>query len=83
MSGQTTDEAKVEMLKRFRGPLAERDREVVDHWRSASSAEHARAMIELAQFAEMMVAHTGRGKNPDEMFPGFPPLRNQTGAQGA
>lgn len=83
MSVHTSDEAKAAMLKRFRGPLAERDREVVDRWRTASPAEHARAMIELAQLAEMMVAYTGRGKNPDEMFPGFPPLRDQASAPGA
>lgn len=71
------------MLERFRGPLEERDREVVDRWRLASPAEHAHAMIELAQLAEMVVAHTGRGKDPGEMFPGFPPARKRISAQGA
>lgn len=76
-----TDQAKAILLERFLGPRAERDREVVDRWRSASAAEHAQAMIELANFAEMMVAHTGHGKDPHEMFPGFPPPRKGIGVQ--
>lgn len=62
---------KAERLRRFIGPIAERDREVVDYWRDAGPGEHARAMIELAEYAETMVAQTGLAKDSTEMFPGF------------
>jgi hypothetical protein len=75
MSDELTSQEKANLVERICGPVAERDREIVEHWRSASPAEHAKAMIELAHYAEMMVAQTGFGKDPDEMFPGFPPLR--------
>ncbi len=78
-----TDREKAALLERFLGPVAERDREAVERWRSASAAEHAEAMIELAHFAEMMVAQTGHGKDPGEMFPGFPRPREETTAEPA
>lgn len=35
------------------------DRETVEFWRNASSAEHADAMCQLAHYAEMMARQTG------------------------
>lgn len=64
--------AREERLRRFVGPIAERDAEVVAYWRSASPSEHARAMIQLSEYAAEMVQLTGFGKDPDEFFPGFP-----------
>lgn len=58
-------------LRRFVGPMVERDREIVEYWRSATPSEHARAMIDLAEYAEQMVRQTGITKNPEDMFPGF------------
>lgn len=66
------DAARAERLRRFRGPVEERDAEIVDYWRDAPPEAHARAMIELAHYAEQMVAHTGFDKDRSEMFPGFP-----------
>lgn len=63
------------MVNKLRGPLEERDAEVVQHWRAASPAEHAKAMIELAHYAERMAAQTGHLKDVGEMFPGFPSPR--------
>lgn len=65
--------AREERLRRFVGPLAERDAEIVTFWRDASPGEHARAMIDLAEYATQMVRLTGIGKDPAEFFPGFPP----------
>ena len=65
---------KAERLRRFRGPVIARDAETVAYWRDASATEHARAMIELSEFAAIMVRQTGYGKDPGEMFPGFPSL---------
>ena len=59
-------------LAAFLGPVADRDAEVVERWRNASAADHARAMIELSGYAERMAAQTGLGKDPAERFPGFP-----------
>ena len=67
-------DAKAERLRRFLGPVAMRDAETVERWRGASAAEHATAMIELSEFAAQMVQQTGHGKDPSEMFPGFPRL---------
>ena len=67
--------ARQERLRRFRGPLEQRDDEVLEHWRQATPEAHAQAMIGLARVAEMIVAHTGFSKDPAEMFPGFPPSR--------
>jgi hypothetical protein len=64
-------ESRAALLARMRGPLAARDREVVEHWRSASPAAHARAMIELSRYAERIARQTGFRKRPDDMFPGF------------
>lgn len=61
-------------LTAFLGPVADRDAEVIERWRGASSEAHAQAMIELSRYAERMVAHTGLGKDPDERFPGIPKL---------
>lgn len=72
-AGSASDRAA--RLARFRGPLAERDAETVAYWREASPAAHAAAMIQLAEMAEMIVAHTRFTKDPNEMFPGFPELR--------
>ena len=63
---------KEALLARFLGPVETRDAEVVEHWRQASAADHARAMIDLADTAEQIVASTGFGKPYDEQFPGFP-----------
>jgi len=35
---------------------------VIQRWRTASPAAHAAAMIDLARYAELMVAQTGFGK---------------------
>jgi hypothetical protein len=60
--------------------LEERDAEILSHWREASPAAHADAMIQLAELAEKIVSHTGLTKDPDEMFPGFPELRRDIGS---
>ena len=65
-------EEKADRLRRFLGPVAERDGETVSHWRAASPEAHAEAMIELAEYAERMIEQTGYGKDYSEMFPGFP-----------
>jgi hypothetical protein len=70
-----TSEQRAERLARFLGPLRDRDREVVAHWRTASPAAHAAAMIELSRYAERTARQTGIGKDPAERFPGFRPLR--------
>lgn len=59
-------------LATFLGPVADRDAEVIERWRNASPAAHARAMIELSDYAERMAAQTGLGKDPAERFPGIP-----------
>lgn len=59
-------------LTAFLGPIADRDAEVIERWREASPAAHARAMIELSAYAGRMVAQTGLGKDPNERFPGIP-----------
>jgi hypothetical protein len=65
-------------LAAFLGPVADRDAEVIERWRNASPAAHARAMIELSGYAERMAAQTGLGKDPGERFPGIPePSRGQ------
>lgn len=69
-------------LARFRGPLEARDAETHSYWRGASPAAHADAMIELAEMAEQIVSHTGFTKDQDEMFPGFPELRQQSASSG-
>jgi hypothetical protein len=74
---------RAERLRRFRGPLEQNDAETIDDWRQASPAAHAEAMIQLARMAEMIVVTTGFAKDPNEIFPGFPPpwsaTRNITG----
>lgn len=60
-------------LQRFRGPVEQHDAQVIERWRDAPASAHACAMIDLARYAEQMVAQTGFGKDPKEMFPGFPP----------
>ena len=69
---------KAELLARFRGPVEENDAERVAFWARASDADHARAMIELARYAEMMAARTGYRKDFDDMFPGFPDNRTDS-----
>lgn len=59
-------------LTTFLGPVADRDAEVIEHWREASAEDHAQAMIELSRYAERMVVQTGIGKDPGERFPGIP-----------
>lgn len=75
--GADAQRIRQERLRRFRGPLQQRDAEVIEYWRKASPEEHAHAMIVLAQTAEMIVARTGLNKDPEDMFPGFPPLRTE------
>jgi hypothetical protein len=65
-------ESREERLRRFRVPVEERDAEVIEHWRQASPEAHAQARIGLARASGTIVAHTGFGKDPHEMFPGFP-----------
>ena len=69
-------------LARFRGPLEARDAETLAYWREAPSAAHAEAMIQLAEVAEQIVSHTGLGKDPDEMFPGFPEPQQRRAGRG-
>lgn len=66
---------KSRALSALVGPVAARDAETVEHWRSAPPSVHAAAMIELSEYAERMAAPTGLGKDPDEMFPGVPKPR--------
>lgn len=73
-SGEDGEAIKAARLDAFRGPVERRDLEMVEYWRGASAAEHAAAMIDLANTAEQIVVHTGYGKDPDEHFPGFPAL---------
>ncbi len=70
--------SKARRLQRFRGPLEANDRQTAEFWRTAPAAAHAVATIELSEYAERMAAQTGIGKDPSEMFPGFPsPLTKQ------
>lgn len=55
----------------FKRSVEASDAESVDFWRQASPEAHAQAMIDLSSYAEMMVATTGLGKDPDEHFPGL------------
>ena len=71
-SGELDAAGRVAMLARFRGPVEASDAERVEFWCSRSDAEHAQAMIELADFAEMVVGHTGYHKDPTDFFPGLP-----------
>jgi hypothetical protein len=78
-SGEALDDAaRADLLTRFRGPVEVHDAERVEFWRDRSDAEHARAMIELADFAEKVVSHTGYYKHPDDLFPGFPKIAATT-----
>jgi len=61
--------------ERLRGPLALRELEVIERWRSAPAQAHARAMIELSRYAGAIARQTGLGKPRGEMFPGFPAER--------
>lgn len=73
-------EARADRLRRFRGPVEQHDAETVERWRAASPADHASAMIQLAEYAQDMVSITGHGKDPAEMFPGFPTLQRGAAA---
>jgi len=77
-SGEMDTAGRGEMLARFRGPVEASDAERVGFWRSRSDAEHAKAMIELADFAEMVVGHTGYHKDPTDFFPGLPKVSAAT-----
>jgi hypothetical protein len=79
-SGELDAAGRAEMLARFRGPVEASDAERVDFWCSRSDAEHAKAMIELADFAEMVVGHTGYHKDPADFFPGLPNVSAATGS---
>lgn len=72
---------KSQALRDFVGPVAAREAETVQHWRSAPASSHATAMIELSEYAEQMAAQTGLGKDPHEMFPGLPALHRQAPAE--
>ncbi len=69
---QEERDTKAQRLAAFVGPLGVYDNETVSFWRKASSAEHASAMCQLSVYAEQMASQTGLGKDPSEMFPGFP-----------
>jgi len=73
--GRSDTTQKAALLARFVGPLEERDQEMIEYWRQATPAEHARAMIELAAFVENVAAHTQLTKEATIMFPGFPRAR--------
>jgi hypothetical protein len=77
-SGELDAAGRAEMLARFRGPVEASDTERVEFWSTRSDAEHAKAMIELADFAEMVVGHTGYRKDPTDFFPGLPKVRAAT-----
>lgn len=74
-SQPTEAEVKAERLRAFLGSVEEDDAELVAYWRSASSAEHAAAMIDLANYAERMAEQTGLHKDTDEMFPNLAAMR--------
>lgn len=57
-------EVKAIRVARLIGPVARNDRETVEFWRRASAADHARAMIDLAEYAEMISRHTGYRRDP-------------------
>src|ERR1700689_5836305 len=77
-SRELNDAGRTEMLARFRGPVEASDADRVEFWRNRSDAEHAKAMTELADFAEMVVGHTGYHKDPTDFFPGLPKLSAAT-----
>jgi hypothetical protein len=74
---------KAALLARFRGPVQARDAEVVERWRQLTAAEHARAMIDLANMSEQIVAYTGLRKSADEQFPGFPRAHTAGGGRSS
>lgn len=71
-SPDTVEGARADRLARFRGPVERHDAARAEFWRGRSDADHARAMIELARYAETVAASTGYHKDADDMFPGFP-----------
>lgn len=52
--------------------LAPTDAQTAERWRASSSAEHAEAMILLAEYAERVAAATGFGREVETKNPGFP-----------
>ncbi len=68
-SGIDPDEARRARLERFRGHVDTHDKELAEYWSQRSPAEHAKAMVDLADYADMMAAQTGFEKDPNEMFP--------------
>jgi len=68
---------------RFVGPLAAADAETIDHWRHATPEQHAKAMSELSDYAQQMAQQTGLGKTDSDVFPGFPPSRQEAGPKTA
>ena len=59
-------------LARFTNRIKQDDIDIVDHWRNASSLEHAVAMSQLSDYAHQLSVQTELVKDPTEMFPGFP-----------
>lgn len=78
-SSPRTPEEKAELLRRFLGPIEESDAEMADFWRQRSPAEHAASGAQLSDMAARMSVQTGLGKDPTEMFPGFPPVSGRHG----
>jgi len=77
----STLEAVSELQQRFVGSRDAHDAETIEFWRDAPAAAHAKAMIELASYAEKMAAQTGLGKDPNESFPGFRSITTGGGHQ--
>jgi len=75
--------SKRERLMRFVGPLEAADTETIDHWRHATPEQHAKAMSELSDYAQQMAQQTGLGKTDSDVFPGFPPSRQEAGPKTA
>lgn len=73
---------KAERLRRFTASVSEDDEQTIAYWRAASPVAHAHAMIELAEYATQMARQTGLGKDPGDLFPGFPSGDGRVWTQG-
>lgn len=69
---ELTIEDKRQRLDRFTAGIDNNDREMTDYWRNAAPEIHASAMAQLSDYASRLSQETGLGKDPNEMFPGFP-----------
>ena len=69
-------ERRAERLARFRGPLVHEDQDSAEFWRGQSAEAHAKAMVDLSNYATRMAAQTGLGRDATEPLPALPAMRS-------